>query len=99
MHAFWHDRNLVCRAVWVETHKVGSRLREQSERHQDTKGHVHVWQEGYNVLLLHRAFGLRRRTHHGGGTVWNPECKVQLEDTKRQGRQRDRGDTQAQTGR
>lgn len=79
------------RMVWEETHKVDSRLRQQRQRCEDATGHVHVWQEGYDVVLRHRAFDLRRRTQHGGGTVWNPECKVQLGDTKR-----DRRDTWAQ---
>lgn len=71
------------RCGWVEPHKVSRGLWQQSQRHQDATGRVHVRQRGQDVIVRHRTFDLWRRTHHGGRTVWHPEGEVQLEDTKR----------------
>lgn len=78
--------SFLLRCGWAEPHKVDGGIRQQRQHRQDATGRVHIRQEGQDVVLRHRGFDPRRRTHHGGRTVWHPEAEVQLTDQRDRGR-------------
>lgn len=71
-------RDIYC----LEPHKVDAWLWQQVQHHQDTTGDVNIWKETQDVVLCDDTFGLWGGAQHGGGTVWHPESKVQLQETK-----------------